>query len=131
MSGGGLSMARMGASSRAIARRRRDARSVVMRANAGVMTRERVGGGVGGGGSRASDGGRWMGASRTRTRARAGGARERRVSGGAVKDADVVVIGSGIGGLTAAAMLAYYGKKVRERDAEDARRTRGERGLGH
>jgi len=28
-------------------------------------------------------------------------------------------------------MLAYYGKKVRERDAEDARRTRGERGLGH
>jgi NADPH-dependent glutamate synthase beta subunit-like oxidoreductase len=29
------------------------------------------------------------------------------------QDADVVVIGSGIGGLTAAAMLAYYGKKVR------------------
>ena len=27
-------------------------------------------------------------------------------------DADVVVIGSGVGGLTAAAMLAYYGKKV-------------------
>ena len=27
-------------------------------------------------------------------------------------DADVVVVGSSIGGLTAAAMLAYYGKKV-------------------
>ena len=38
-------------------------------------------------------------------------ARARAVTRG--DDADVVVVGSGIGGLTAAAMLAYYGKKVR------------------
>lgn len=47
--------------------------------------------------------GRFTGARATRTRA----------TSDADGDADVVVVGSGIGGLTAAAMLAYYGKKVR------------------
>ena len=59
-------------------------------------------------------------------------------SAGTTDDADVVVVGSGIGGLTAGAMLAYYGKKVRvrvgracarvrARSVSCARRTRGER----